>query len=256
MDRHLAECPLELVTCEFADAGCSVKLERRELKHHMMEKQQEHLVSATLMNLKLTKESIAEKDHQLADKDRQLVEKDLQLSEKDRQILELQAQLKVYQQTFMESTKVALDRFLGLEPHDFVMERVAHFREHKGRIWTSKMFLSHIGGWQLYLSAQCVMESHKQPFMRVYLSSIPLQDTATFSVTLQVINQIENDSHYTKQFKLVITLKSLSTYTRLAKSDTYDYITFNELFRRHIGVQYVNNDSIKFRMWLNLMIDN
>ena len=120
MDKHLAECPLELVTCEFADAGCSVKLERRELKHHVMEKQQEHLVSATLMNLKLTKESIVEKDRQLAEKDRQLAEKDRQLgsqlAEKDRQIAELQSQLKTLQQNFMGSTKVALDRFFGLEP--------------------------------------------------------------------------------------------------------------------------------------------
>ena len=72
MDKHLAECTLELVTCEFADAGCSVKLARRDLKHHMEEKQQEHIISATLMNLKLTKESIAEKDKQLVEKDRQL----------------------------------------------------------------------------------------------------------------------------------------------------------------------------------------
>ena len=152
MDKHLAECPLELVTCEFADAGCSVKLARRDLKHHMEEKQQEHIISATLMNLKLTKESIAEKDKQLAEKDRQLAESAIQLAEKDRQIAELQTQLSVFQRSFMETTKVALDRFLGIEPHDFLLEGVAKVEQK--REWQSKSFLPYVGGDRLVLHAR------------------------------------------------------------------------------------------------------
>ena len=94
VEDHRKKCPLEIVSCEFADVGCSVKIARRDLKKHMEESQQQHLLSATLLNLKLTRENIAEKDHQkdhqLAEKDRQLIEmiaeKDHQLAEKDRVI--------------------------------------------------------------------------------------------------------------------------------------------------------------------------
>ena len=86
VEKHCTECPLEPVACEFADAGCSVKVARRDLKRHMEESQQQHLLSVTLLNLKLTKEAIAEKDCLLALKEQQLAEKEQQLAEKDLQI--------------------------------------------------------------------------------------------------------------------------------------------------------------------------
>ena len=52
----------------------------------MEESQQEHLLSATILNLRLTKETIAEKDRQLATKDCQLAEKDWLLVEKIHQL--------------------------------------------------------------------------------------------------------------------------------------------------------------------------
>ena len=59
VEKHRTECALEPVACEFTDIGCSVKVARRDLKIHMEESQQQHLLSATLLNLKLTKETIA-----------------------------------------------------------------------------------------------------------------------------------------------------------------------------------------------------
>ena len=93
IEEHLATCLLEVVPCEFSDAGCSVKTTRLDLKRHMDEFQQQHLLSATILNLKLTKETIAEKDHQLAEKDRQLAEKEKQLAEKDQQLADKDSQL-------------------------------------------------------------------------------------------------------------------------------------------------------------------
>ena len=155
---------------------------------------------------------------------------------------------------------MALDRFLGLKPHDIVMERVTDFREQKGRLWQSNSFLSHVGGCMLILHAQCVRDRHKQPLMRVYLSGSEVHvshvPVLTFSVTLQVLNQRGSDNHYTREFKLVILARNIDSFTQMAKSNTYDFITFAELFRRDIGVQYVTYDRIKFRMWLHVMIDN
>ena len=86
VEKHRTECPLEPVACELANVGCSVKVARRDLKQHMEENQQQHLLSATLLNLKLTRETIMEKDRILALKDQELAEKEHQLAEKDRQI--------------------------------------------------------------------------------------------------------------------------------------------------------------------------
>ena len=100
VEKHRTECPLEPVACEFADVGCSVKVARRDLRRHMEESQQQHLLSATLLNLKLTRETIAEKDRllalkeqQLAERDQKLAEKEHQLAEKDRQIADKDKQL-------------------------------------------------------------------------------------------------------------------------------------------------------------------
>jgi uncharacterized coiled-coil protein SlyX len=82
VEKHRGtECPLEPVACRFADVGCNVKVARRDLKLHMEESQQQHLLSATLLNLKLTKETIAELNRQLIEKDQQLDKKDQQLTQ-------------------------------------------------------------------------------------------------------------------------------------------------------------------------------
>ena len=53
VEKHRTECPLEPVACDFVDVGCNMKVPRRDLKQHMEESQQHHLLSATLLNLKL-----------------------------------------------------------------------------------------------------------------------------------------------------------------------------------------------------------
>ena len=97
VEKHRAECPLEVVACGFVDIGCKVKTTRQDLKRHMEESQQEHLLSATVLNLRLTKETVidqlVEKDRLLVEKDRQLAEKDRQLAEKDRKLAEKNHQL-------------------------------------------------------------------------------------------------------------------------------------------------------------------
>ena len=104
VEEHIRVCPLEVVACGFAEIGCKVKTTRQDLERHMEESQQEHTLSATILNLRLTKETIAEKDRLLAEKDklfadqvskqeRQLTEKDQLFAEKDRQLAEKDRQL-------------------------------------------------------------------------------------------------------------------------------------------------------------------
>ena len=76
-------CPLQLVECEFANTGCEVKVPRRDLTRHMTENAQHHLMSETLLNLRLTRElhqKLEEKDQQIAELKQQLINEQVNMS--------------------------------------------------------------------------------------------------------------------------------------------------------------------------------
>ena len=82
VEKHLLVCPLQLVECEFAHAGCDVKVPRGDLAKHMTENAQHHLMSTTLLNLRLTRElhqKMEEKDQQIVHLQRQVKEMDFKI---------------------------------------------------------------------------------------------------------------------------------------------------------------------------------
>ena len=111
LKAHLMVCPLQPVTCEYAEVGCDVKVPRRDLGHHMEKGQQQHLLSATLLNLRLTRENTEEKkrllrlieekeaEHkkELATRDQQIIEKEEKIEEVKYAIYDLQTQLEQMQ---------------------------------------------------------------------------------------------------------------------------------------------------------------
>ena len=89
VESHLLECPLQLVACELAHAGCSALVARRDLPLHMKESIQQHLLSTSLLNLQLTRDKIERQDQELKKKDeemaQQLLEKENEVKERDKQ---------------------------------------------------------------------------------------------------------------------------------------------------------------------------
>ena len=61
LEQHVSECPLQVVECEFAHAGCSEKITQKDLPKHMELSMQKHLV---LLSSYCVKE-LAEKDKQV-----------------------------------------------------------------------------------------------------------------------------------------------------------------------------------------------
>ena len=106
MEEHLTQCPLQLVECEFAQAGCQVRVPRRDLARHMEEWGQRHLLSMSLLNLSLTRElhqKMAEKDQQIAELQKQLQQQNSKLEKHFKDLEEqtekqLQTQLEDLQQ--------------------------------------------------------------------------------------------------------------------------------------------------------------
>ena len=103
-EKHLLVCPLQLVECEFANVGCDTKVPRRDLTRHMTENAQHHLMSATLLNLRLTRElhqKMEEKDQQIAELKQQLNEHEVKMREESKNIVKNleQVDVKLQQQT-------------------------------------------------------------------------------------------------------------------------------------------------------------
>ena len=115
---HLLDCPLQLVECEFASAGCNVKVPRRDLAGHMTENAQHHLMTATLLNLRLTREL-----HQRMD------QKDKQISELQHTIANMDTHLKLLTPS---STN-------GYICHNIIMSDVNQFLASGN--WTSDTFM-------------------------------------------------------------------------------------------------------------------
>jgi len=105
MEEHLTQCPLQLVKCEFAQAGCHVRVPRRDLARHMEEWGQRHLLSMSLLNLSLTRDlhqKMTEKDQQIAELQEQLQQQNSKLEKHfkdvEKQTEKMEAQLEDLQQ--------------------------------------------------------------------------------------------------------------------------------------------------------------
>ena len=191
----------------------------------------------------------------IAEKDRQLAEKDKIIVEKDKQISELQEQLRKFQHEFMETTKVALDRFLGLTPHEFLIQSFSQCQKRKKQgDWTSNTFHSHTGGYKLALNVETKQTGS---FMKVYLQhgvrafSPEMDWPVTFVVTLQLLNQLSDHDHYTKSFECTFSPATLAAHS-VVNSTYCEYITFEELHRKDKAVEYLKDDCLKLRMWIRM----
>ncbi len=91
LDAHLMLCSLEEVECEFNHAGCKVKLVREEMKIHLADNLQRHV----LMMNKAGQEKMEQKERKIKQLEAGLEEKDRQVQrEKDQQIQKIREEKK------------------------------------------------------------------------------------------------------------------------------------------------------------------
>ena len=279
IEQHRAECPLEIVDCEFADVGCKVRTTRQELKRHMEESQQEHLLSATLLNLRLTRETITEKDrqiaemqkqlaekdrqikakdHHIAEKDRQIAAKDRQIAEKDRQIAKKDQQLSNTSESIatkncqmltalIQSQQGAFEFTGGIlqySHYSFTVQNFSECQKHGAHgDWLSDPFFLQPGENKLLLNLETKQSGDRMP-IRLYCGNENPRGK-TFVLVLQMLNQLNNHSHFLRQWEATNVIGR--NYSR-----SYDYIKFEELYKREGSVQYLKDDCIKFVLWIKI----
>ena len=166
-DSHLLECPLQLVECEFAGTGCDVKVPRRDLAGHMTENAQHHLMAATLLNLRLTREL------------RQKME------EKDQQIVELKQQVHAHHTEFSQFMNV----LFGYVRYEITLPNFSDLKEN-GK-WLSKP-LSYPNGIKFRIE----MEFSDPP--SVYLTAQCSSDETSIDcrIMLEMLNQRQDKNHF------------------------------------------------------------
>ena len=83
VQQHLLECPLEIVSCEYAEMGCGVRLPRSEMREHVRESGQDHLLKMCAASLSLSRElsrKVAEKEQQITELHRDMRRREEKIS--------------------------------------------------------------------------------------------------------------------------------------------------------------------------------
>ena len=267
LEKHLSECPLQLVDCKLADTGCGMKVIRKDLKRHMEEARQSHLLCATLLNIKLTREKIAEKDRQLAQKDEKLAEKDKVMAEKDRQLAEKNNELLAIQMSIEKQTTTiaavtsSIDHLLMLSTcHKLVLREFTECqrRGHSGD-WFSDPFYSQPLGYKLRLhiatnGATDVRNTHLSAQLHLLRGDHDAKQVwpVTFIVTLRLLNQLDGNDYHEKT--CLCSFGSSVTGTVL-------YVSSLLMFKEYLPLEmltkntspYLKNNCLKFYLFIRVM---
>ncbi len=187
-DSHLLECPLQLVECEFAGTGCNVKVPRRDLADHMTKNAQHHLMTATLLNLRLTKEL-----------HKKMEEKDQQISELKQQVGGLYESHSTFSRFFMAT--------LGFVHYEITLPNFSCLEQNDG--WLSEP-LSHSNGIKFHIK----IDTDDPP--SAYLAAQCSSDETSIDCTimLEVLNQREDKNHFSMK-KTIIFMKKNALGFRL-----------------------------------------
>ncbi len=256
-DSHLLECPLQLVECEFAGNGCAVKVPRRDLVGHMTENAQHHLMTATLLNLRLTREL-----HQkMEEKDQQITELKQQLKEQEtKMITKKDLDTKLQQQTKDLDTKLQLQldtsiKLLTFTCHTHTLTGFNHCQAKGGDgSWFSEPFYNCHGGYKFKL----IIDTNGDGEARgTHLSAYLWLDSGDYdkqlrwplklTVILDMLNQEEDHGHHSVTKMMEFNTASSTTPYRLIGGTTNFYpIAYLK------GKNYLRNNEIELRLWLKV----
>ena len=191
-DSHLLECPLQLVECEFAGNGCDMKVPRRDLVGHITENAQHHLMTATLLNLRLTREL-----HQ-------------KMEEKDQQIVELKQQVHVLNENQTEFSQF-MNVLFGYVRYEITLPNFSNLKEN-GR-WLSEP-LSYPNG----INFRFTIRADDPP--SAYLTAQCSSDETSIDcrIMLEILNQHEDKNHFLIKSSISLTKHNLNDLLDEAKN--------------------------------------
>ena len=269
LEAHLMVCPLQPVTCEYAEVGCDVKVPRRDLGRHMKEGQQQHLLSATLLNLRLTRKaetSMAELKQELATKDDKINKLTQTLAVRDQKIVDLQNQLTTLQavleskmatledqaETRHKETHKKLDHLSllqGFTVHEFTLSEFKKCQTaNEDGDWFSDYVYSRFGGYKFQLNIETnggALANIQGRYMSVRVriqheskSAFP----AIVTIHVQLLNQLGDYGHHETR----TSVKFTAPYTKRVFPE---FIKLTELgLNAERRTQYLKDDCLLFQV--------
>ncbi len=257
ISEHLSHCPLQLVECEYAHAGCCETIQRKDLAMHMEQNVQKHLLWAFTASQKqiaaIEREMGSQTEAKIQavkqEKDRQIEtveakvdevrrEKDKQLEEKDRQIDVLERRLAI-----LES------RTQSLLPVEFI---VSKYSQYKGTYTTvdGPVFYTHPRGAKVQ-----VHTSFYSSTVFIGLLELPgefddeIKWPVKCTVTVHLLNQLRDQDHISGSRTFTLTRPTKRTDIG---SDPLKVEYYRIEDRSKRGVQYLKDDHIRFRVSVEL----
>ena len=269
MEQHCSVCPLEPVSCEMKEFGCSVVVPRKELATHMKESELQHLTAMTMLNLRLTKQ--LQQDSTERDK------KITQLQEEMIDLKKLQTEMKTEMKMKMDEIRTAI---IDEQKRELVVlktdiEKVKHTTHHIEQhtpcgacsvceVFTfnkyskrkcnnysvfNDPFYTHHHGYKFKLNILYYINISALLYLMKGEYDDQLNWPVEVKVQLELLNQ-NGDHHHV--------VRTSNMKWNKDKRDTYDIIDnslieYSDLEKSSDGVQYMMNDCLKFRVHITIL---
>lgn len=209
MEEHLkSECLQQTVECEFAYAGCDVKLTRSDIQHHLATSLSLHLHLVSEKCRYFCKEFHSdfyqELNAQLKSKEKELSTLSNMVTRQATEIVHLQQKLLVVQDELedIKSDCTQLKSTVFIPPFEFIMLRFQHHK-HNSEQWLSPAFYTRIGGYKLCISVDANgSEDGEGTHISLYANVMKgeyddcLKWPFRGTIIIQVLNQREDKNHY------------------------------------------------------------
>lgn len=253
LEKHLSECPLQPVECEFAGAGCKKNLLRQDLSRHMKEGAQRHLLIVQEQNKELRRK-LEQMRNQIAESD-----------EKNAAQQQLVTKLRTHLQPLAKFKKDVTTGFgirLPIVQEEMVIKNFS--KRKRSPNWTpygkphfyeycSEQFYSY-GNYLFQYTIHILQNGCLEGYL--YLLTGEHDDTLRWPIQiiagLVLLNQLEDRGHCVAV-----------TGENLGKSDRDDEggITISEMlidgsdlgFNAERHTQFLKDDSLYFRLYLSVV---
>ena len=278
----LQQCPLQMVDCEFADIGCSVKVRRKDIIKHMDECTQRHLGMTSRVCLDLAK-GLQEKQQQIVQVYQQLQQKNQEVAEIQEKLrnvqLDLEKKLLSQQEEFHRQLqekdqhlllRIAeerrgdtsdiqkrvdnLETLVAVPPYYFTLTNFALHKRGTTQ-WMCPPFYTDLGGYKMAIEISANGEgygkgSHVSVYIRIMRGEYDhkLGWPLRASVTIQLISQRDNETHYEMTTPFYQWVKV--TDGVVGAGWGWDkFISHADLeFHGSRGAEFLKNDRLNFRV--------
>ncbi len=234
-----------------------MKVPRRDLVGHMTESAQHHLLTATLLNLRLTRElhqKMEKKDQQIVDLQKQVKEQGNNIDAKFRNLEQQAGNLDTKVSDLMttmqtDTVKIHNDLLLlnGFSSHEFTLiEFTKQQTKPSHGHWDGGVFTAQ--GWSFTFDvftkgAGSAFDTH----LTAYIDKDHVTGKTEGVAILQMLNQLGDHGHH------------IGTETRLLKDeriflgDSVKFFPLNRLgYCADTNTQYLKDDCLKFRLFMKV----